>query len=97
METKAFFAENAGPGRTTSSILDREWAYYMDNREEIVQKYCGKYVVISDDRVVAAYDDENEAYFKTIKTIPLGSFMIHHVTEPEEIIQVSPVLGGAFI
>ena len=75
-----------------SSVLDREWDYYTANRDEIVREYRDKYVVISGDMVVAAYDDENEAYYDTIKTIPLGSFIIQHATDPEEIFCISPVL-----
>ena len=71
-------------------MLETEWEFYEKKRDEIVEKYCGKYVVISGSRVVAAYDDDNEAYFETIKSIPLGSFMIHHVAEEEEVIELSP-------
>ena len=74
-------------------MLDAEWEFYEKNREKIVEKYCGKYVVISGDRVVAVYDDEDIAYDETVKTIPLGSFMIHHVMEEEEVFTLSPVLG----
>jgi hypothetical protein len=75
-------------------MLEREWDYYEAHRDEIVEKYCGKYAVITADGVVAAYDDDKVAYHETIKTIPLGSFMIHHITEVEEVISLSPV--GSF-
>jgi len=71
-------------------MLDREWEYYENNRDELVEKYCGKYIVISGDKVIAAYDDEKIAYRETVKNIPLGSFMIHHIAEEEEVIQLSP-------
>jgi len=71
-------------------MLDVEWDFYEKNRDDLVDKYCGKYVVISGDKVIAAYDDEKIAYKETIRNIPLGSFMIHHVTEEEEIVQLSP-------
>jgi hypothetical protein len=71
-------------------MLETEFEFYQNNRDELVEKYCGKYVVISGEKVVAVYDDENEAYFETVKTIPLGSFMIHRVMEEEEVIQLSP-------
>ena len=71
-------------------MLDAEWEFYENNREELVEKYCGKFVVISGDKVVSVYDDERIAYQETIKSIPLGSFMIHHITEEEEIFQLSP-------
>jgi hypothetical protein len=75
-------------------MFETERKYYERNREALIGRYCGKYIVISGDRVVAAYDDEDDAYFETVKTIPLGSFMIHHVTDPEEVVNISPVLSG---
>ena len=71
-------------------MLDVEWEFYENNRDELVEKYCGKFIVISGDKVVSAYDDEKTAYQETIKSIPLGSFMIHHITEEEEVFQLSP-------
>ena len=90
METKSFLMDN---DRQDERVLAKEWTYYTENRDEIVRQYRDKYVVISGDRVVAAYDDENEAYYETIKTIPLGSFSIQHATDPEEVFQISPFLG----
>jgi hypothetical protein len=75
-------------------MLETEWEFYENNRDELVEKYCGKYVVISGDRVVSIYDDEKLAYKETIKTIPLGSFMIHHIEEEEEVFQLSPFVGA---
>jgi len=74
-------------------MLENEWEFYENNRDELVEKYCGKFVVISGDKVVAAYDDEDAAYDETVKAIPLGSFMIHRITEEEEVVTISPVLG----
>ena len=74
-------------------MLETEWKYYEKNRDELVEKYCGKYIVISGNKVVSAYNDENVAYFETVKAIPLGSFMIHRVMEEEEVFQLSPFTG----
>ena len=71
-------------------MLESEWEFYEKNRDDLVEKCCGKYVVISGDRVVSSYDDEKIAYRETVKNIPLGSFMIHHVAEEEEVVQCSP-------
>jgi hypothetical protein len=75
-------------------MLETEWDYYENNRNELVEKYCGKFVVISGDNVIAAYDDEKAAYRETVKTIPLGSFMIHHIMEEEEVFQMSPFINA---
>jgi len=74
-------------------VLEAEWDFYESNRDELVGKYRDKYVVISGEKVLAAYDDENTAYFETVKTVPLGSFMIHRITEEEEVFQLSPFVG----
>jgi len=74
-------------------MLDTEWEFYENNRDELVEKYCGKHIVISGERVVAVFDDRDVAYSETIKTLPLGSFMIHHVLEEEEVIQLTPFIG----
>jgi hypothetical protein len=76
------------------AVLDTEWGFYEANREDLVEKYCGKYVVISGKNVVAAYDDQRTAYLETKKTIPLGSFMIHHITEEEEVVELSPFVDA---
>ena len=73
-------------------MLEAEWGFYKNNRDDLVEKYCGKHVVISGDKVVAAYDDGKEAYSETVKTIPLSSFMIHHILEEEKVIWLSPYL-----
>lgn len=74
-------------------MLETEWEYYENNRDELVEKYCGKHVVISGNKVIAAFDDRDVAYSETIKTLSLGSFMIHHVMEEEEVIQLTPFVG----
>jgi len=74
-------------------MLETEWEFYENNKEELIEKYLGKYIVISGNKVISVYEDENTAYFETVKTIPLGSFMIHHVMEEEEVFQLSPFAG----
>jgi len=75
-------------------MLNTEWEFYENNRNKLVEKYCGKYIVISGEKVISAYDDEKAAYRETVKNIPLGSFMIHHITEEEEVFQLSPFANG---
>ena len=74
----------------TERPLAEEFDYYMNNRDKIVQKYRDKFVVISGSRVIAAYNDRKQAYHETVKSLPLGSFMIHHATEVEEVVRLSP-------
>jgi hypothetical protein len=71
-------------------MLETEWEFYESNRDKLVEKYCGQYVVISGNKVVSIYDDQKVAYREAVKTLPLGSFMIHHITEEEEVFHLSP-------
>jgi len=71
-------------------MLEAEWEFYENNRDKLVEQYRGKFVVISGNKVIAAYDDGDVAYNETVKGIRLGSFMIHCISEAEEIIQLSP-------
>jgi len=75
-------------------MLEAEWDFYEKNRNELVEKYCGKFIVISGDKIVSVYDDGRKAYIETVKTIPPGSFMIHHIAEEEEVVQLSPFIDA---
>jgi len=57
-------------------MLEKEFKYYIDNQDKIVNMYNGKVVVIKDDDVVDVYDNEKNAYFESIKKYKLGTFMI---------------------
>ena len=74
-------------------LFETAWEFYKDNRDKLVKEYCDKYVVISGKKVIAAYEDEDTAYFETEKKIPLGSFLIHHITKKEEVLRLSPFIG----
>lgn len=77
----------------TENALETEWKFYQDNRDKLVKEYCNKYIVISGNEIVSAYDDEETAFEETIKTIPPGSFMIHHVAAEEEVYYLSPYIN----
>lgn len=57
-------------------MLEKEFQYYIDNQDEIVKKYNGKYIVIKNNQVIGAYDTNIEAYDETTKTEELGTFLI---------------------
>jgi hypothetical protein len=73
-------------------MLEREFEFYENNKSEIRQKYLGKRIVIVGEKIIAAYDDFEEALFETSKTHTLGTFMIHNVpiNIEDEVITLSP-------
>jgi hypothetical protein len=65
-------------------MLEKEFKYYLDNQEELVRKYSGKFIVIKNMVVIGAYDSHGEAYDSTVKTEELGTFLIQHCIPGKE-------------
>ncbi|MGA2286801.1 MAG: DUF5678 domain-containing protein [Dehalococcoidia bacterium] len=63
-----------------SGSLQDEFRFYLDHQDELVEKYEGKYIVIKDGQVVAAYDTELAAVTESQKSYPLGTFLVQLVT-----------------
>ena len=57
-------------------MLEKEFKYYLDNQDELVKKYEGKFVVIKDCKVIGEYDDELQAIEETQKEHELGTFLV---------------------
>lgn len=58
--------------------------WYLDNQSKLVEQYNGKYLVIKDNQVAGAYNDENTAYFEAESKYGLGNFIIQLCTPGEE-------------
>jgi len=65
-------------------MLDKEFQYYLDNQEELVKKYKGKYVVIKNEAVLNTYNNEVEAYYETQKEHELGTFLVQYCLPGED-------------
>ena len=63
--------------------LEKEFEYYVNHQNDLVNSYRGKFIVIKDQQVIGSYDTEIEAYQNTQKEYELGTFLIQHV-EPGE-------------
>ena len=62
--------------------LKKSFQYYLDNKEDLMKKYYGKYIVIQDEKVLNAYNTEKEAINETIKSgYELGDFIVQVVLE----------------
>lgn len=65
-------------------MLEKEFKYYLNNQNQLVEKYNGKYIVIKGEDVIAVYDSETEAYFETQKQHELGTFLIQYCEPGDE-------------
>lgn len=60
------------------ATLQREFDYYLAHQDEFLRQYNGKFLVIRDEQVRGAFDDELEAYKAASEKYELGSFLIQH-------------------
>lgn len=56
--------------------LEKEFNYYLEHQDELVEKYKGKFVVIKNQQVIAAYESELDAIQETSKQHELGTFLV---------------------
>jgi hypothetical protein len=77
-------------------MYEREKDFYKANKLDLRGKYRGKHIVIAGEDVIGVYDDAGAAYHETVKTIPLGSFMIQEIPEniEDEIQYFSPFVDA---
>jgi len=63
-----------------SEPLEKEFEFYLEHQEELVQKYNGKFIVIKDQAVLGAYDDIETAIKQTSEDHELGTFLVQKCT-----------------
>lgn len=73
--------------------LEKEINYYNKNKEELLKLYCGKYLVIKNEKVIASYDSQSDAFSETIKTEKIGTFLIHYCVEDDSVIRFHSRVG----
>ena len=61
---------------STNIDLKREFEFYLENQNELVKKYNGKYIVIKNCLVIGEYDSVIEAVTETSKQHELGTFLV---------------------
>jgi len=59
-----------------SKPLEKEFKYYLDNQDKLVEKYNGKFIAIKNCEVIGVYDTELKAIEETSKKQELGTFLV---------------------
>lgn len=57
-------------------MLEKEFKYYIDNQQKLVEKYNGKFIVIMGEEVIGAYATEENAFIEASSKFELGTFLI---------------------
>jgi hypothetical protein len=68
-----------------SAVLEKEFKYFIDHQDELVEKYNHRFLVIVGETVVGDYDSQEQAYFETVKRYELGTFLIQECGEGEDV------------
>lgn len=64
--------------------MDKDFHYFLDNREKLLSEYLGRFVIIKDQKVVKDFSTEIEAYEFGKNRFGLGSFLIQHCIPDED-------------
>jgi len=56
--------------------LEKEFDYYLQHQQELVNKYNGRIIVIKGQTVIGVFDSELEAVKKTSEMHELGTFLV---------------------
>ena len=63
--------------------LEKEYKYFLENRDALFKAFPNKWVVIIDNKVVGDYDSQEEALKEAARKFTLGSFLIQKVSNDE--------------
>ncbi len=66
-----------------SSSQKKNFTYFIEHYKEIFSKYGHSFIVLKNEKVLAAYPSFSEAYRNTIKTEKLGDFNIQECNGDE--------------
>ena len=59
-----------------NASLEKDFEYYLQNQDQLVHKYGGRFVVIKDAEVIGVYESELEGLRDASQKFPLGTFLI---------------------
>lgn len=65
-------------------MLNKEFQFYLDNQNELLKQYKGKFVVIVGQSVVGSYRTFKDAVVRSAKKYALGTFLVQECTEGDE-------------
>lgn len=65
-------------------MLEKEYEYFLANKESLLKKYLNKFIVIIDNQVVGSYATQEEALSESSKKYAVGTFLIQKVSDKAE-------------
>ena len=56
--------------------LEREFEYFLNHQDELVERFRGKVIAIKNDCILGAFESIAEAVHETSRKHPLGTFLV---------------------
>lgn len=60
-------------------LLNKQYKFFKDNMEMLMEKYEGRFVVIHDEEVVGSFESDRDAYVYCVKHFKVGTFFTQQV------------------
>lgn len=64
-------------------MLEKDYEYYLKNKENLIQKFSGSYVVIQNQKILNVLSNLEEAYFFLKNSHKKGSFLVQKVDQSD--------------
>jgi fibrillarin-like rRNA methylase len=65
-------------------MQDQDFGYFIQNMESFYKQYGHKFLAIKNKNILGAYDSFNTALDETLKTEPVGTFIIQECFNNKE-------------
>jgi len=65
-------------------VLEKEYAYYLRMKAELLKDHKGKFALIKDEALVGTFDTDSDAYKAGLLKFGNSPFLIIPVTEEDE-------------
>jgi hypothetical protein len=65
-------------------MLDKEFQYYLNNQNSLVNKYNGRYIVIVEENVTGDYDSYAQTLSNSLQYYEMGTFLVQKCSPGEK-------------
>lgn len=65
-------------------MLEKEYDYFLKNKETMLREYENKFIVIVGEQVVGSYASQDEALKESSQKYAIGTFLIQKISNKQE-------------
>ena len=65
-------------------MLRKDFEWYLENQDSLVEQYNGQYLVISGQKILFASTEKELAYNKGVELAGAGKYILQHCTPGDE-------------